>query len=179
MRCPSCKTSTLKPKKLEYALPAMACSKCGGCKIDLLSYRLWRETKKSANKALQKPVKDVIDTKHAMLCPKCNSIMMKYRMDENIDNKIDLCGQCGEVWLDGGEWRLLETLNLSTLLPEILSSPWQKAIKKKEIANGIEQNYISELGNADVEKVKEIRSWLAEHSKSDLIKTLLFRDDEF
>ncbi|OUR73216.1 hypothetical protein A9Q78_04555 [Methylophaga sp. 41_12_T18] len=179
MNCPSCKTNSLRPKKLEYSLPAMACFKCRGCQIDLLNYRVWREGKVTGNEELSEPIQDVIDTKHAVLCAKCKSIMMKYKMKEGVDNRLDLCGSCGEVWLDGGEWKLLEQLNFSKLVPEILSTPWQSSIKKKEISNNIEQNYIDEIGAEDVEKIKKLRAWLSEHPKSAFVKNMLFREDSF
>lgn len=179
MNCPSCKTTYLKLKKLEYALPAMVCSKCGGCQIDLLSYRIWREGKTEQAPNSYEIFEEVNDTKQAVLCSKCKSIMMKYQIKDGVKNKLDLCGSCGEVWLDGGEWQLLEKLNLSRLVPEILSSPWQNSIKKKEIAEDIEQSYIKEIGIEDVEKIKEIRAWLFEHPKADFVKRILFREDSF
>lgn len=178
MNCPSCKTYLLQPKQIEYGLPALICSKCGGCQIDLLTYRLWRETKKNTSAPTNTPIKESIDTQNAISCPKCKSLMTKYRIKEGLENRIDLCGSCGEVWLDGGEWQLLESLNLNKEVPAILSAPWQSAIKHKEITAQLEKSYIAELGEKDFAKIKEIRQWLASHPKSDIVKQLLFRLDD-
>ncbi len=116
------------------------------------------------------------DSKAVISCPKCQSFMVKYGIKEGVDNKLDLCASCGVVWLDGGEWELLDRLDLTDQVPNILAAPWQTSIKRKAIAAEVESRYKAELGDADFAKVLEFKKWLGEHTKSDLIWTLLRRE---
>ncbi len=55
-----------------------------------------------------------------------------------------MCSVCDEAWLDGGEWQLLEQLQLSDKLPSVFSDAWQRKIRtessertRQEILRGI------------------------------------------
>lgn len=175
MDCPACKKRSLKATRIAHGLPGYTCSSCQGCLIDILSYRMWLEGRPPGNTSQADLPECVEDSSKAVMCPKCAKIMMKFNISGDVNNRLDLCSYCGEVWLDGGEWQLLEQLNLTDKLPQIFSDPWQKQIRKGKIEQGIEQKYESILGQEVYQKVKQFREWLLEQKRSSEILDYLNR----
>lgn len=175
MDCPSCKQVALAPAKLAPGLPCYTCPSCMGSLVDILTYRMWVESNTlSSTEPSLIPTK-IDDTKGTTLCPKCSHIMAKYHITADISNKLDLCHYCGSLWLDGGEWILLEQLNLNASIPQILSTPWQQAIREEKIAQSVEQKFEQILGQEDYKKVHQFRSWLNEHLNKRIIVDYLTR----
>ena len=165
MNCPSCKKRSLKPAKLEYGLPGYTCSHCHGFLLDVLTYRSWLESQPKEGEAKKLTPQSVEDTASAILCPKCSKIMTKYRISGEVENKLDLCSSCGELWFDAGEWNLLNQLDLSSKIPQILSEPWQKVIRSDSLEQAIEKKFEAMFGKTDYAKIREFREWMAGHQK--------------
>src|SRR5262249_23548688 len=133
MKCPHCQTSDLKPTMIEEFLPAMGCGTCHGSLVSLLYYRHWAETQKATAPA--GPHKETVEgvetteTKKTVMCPKCTRLMTKYKLTGGVTNRVDVCATCDEAWLDGGEWELLEKLQLSLNMPAIFTEAWQRRIR--------------------------------------------------
>jgi len=174
MDCPICKTDTLRPARIDGLL-MLSCTQCDGCQIDLLSYRNWRETQPLVTTEETIPNQQAHNTQTALCCAKCKRIMTKYRINQDLDNTLDLCATCGEIWLDHGEWHLLQNLNLRHAIPSILSTPWQNQIKQQTITEKLERCYIEEIGEYDFAKLQQIKRWLSEHPKSELLRHLLLK----
>ena len=123
MKCPHCQTSDLKPTMIEEYLPAMGCGTCRGSLVSLLYYRHWVETQKAPANEPRNGVAAVetTDTTTAIRCPKCARLMTKYKLTGSVSNRVDVCATCDEAWLDGGEWELLEALQLSLKMPAIFT----------------------------------------------------------
>ncbi len=83
----------------------------------------------------------VADTKDALLCGKCQHVMTKFRVSADTENKIDFCLSCDEVWLDSGEWELIEALVGSGELSKITTQPWQYRV----MADSIERMELTRL----------------------------------
>lgn len=175
MQCPSCKKSSLKPAKLEDGLPGYTCSECEGFLIDILSYRQWIESKPEAQQSKKSKIENVEDSRNAILCPKCSKIMTKYRMSGEVANKLDLCNDCGEIWLDGGEWQMLEQLDLASKIPQILSEPWQRSVRKEQLGQPVEKKFEATVGAVDYQKISEFRNWMLSHEKASEILNYLAR----
>lgn len=161
MKCPRCKTFDLSPTMIEESLPAMGCSNCHGSLVSLLHFRYWAETRKPTSPpASTAAIPDATDTATAIRCPKCERIMMKYKLAGNVSNRIDVCNTCDESWLDGGEWELLEALQLSTRMPSIFTEAWQRRIRREiseETRRGVLVRMIGEDGTR---RVEEFKGWL-------------------
>src|SRR5688500_5931024 len=127
MKCPHCKTEDLKPTLIEEYLASMGCDRCHGSLVALLHYRHWAETQKPTRAdpgadAADPPARvaempDATDTTSAIACPKCSRLMLKYKISGAVANRVDVCSSCDEAWLDGGEWQLLEALELDHCMP--------------------------------------------------------------
>ena len=178
MKCPVCKTPRLRPTMIEELLPSMGCEQCKGTLVALLYYRHWAEHHKPANDA---PVPATLaevpaDTTNALRCPKCERIMTKYRLSGTVANRLDVCSLCDEAWLDGGEWELLEQLQLSDKLPAVFTDAWQRKLRKEGSELMRQEILRRTIGDADVTKVESVRAWLNEHPAKSTILTYLYRD---
>lgn len=111
MQCPSCHAGTLKPGTLEPNLPCSQCDACGGALLALVTYLHW-SANVSPSPNTEPFAMDASDTKQALLCPKCSRLMVKYRITQAEDHRLDYCFGCEEVWLDAGEWEVLKSLGL-------------------------------------------------------------------
>ncbi len=175
MQCPSCKNNRLKATKLEDGLPVNGCDKCGGAIISLLHYRDWAERtlhdQDQPNEQDEQIVAEArdaasdTDSRSALVCPKCSKIMTKFNISGCTKNRLDLCTTCDEAWLDAGEWELLKALSLSKDIPSVFTDPWQRKVRKEIGEIKLKDRFTKIVGEADMEKAEEVRTWLKEHDK--------------
>ncbi len=167
MKCPSCKTSDLKATRIDEGLPAYGCDACGGVIIPLLYYRDWAErtanNKASTNLDLYASAALENESHSALMCPKCARLMSKFNISGCTENRLDLCVNCDEAWLDGGEWELLKALQLSKNIPAIFTDEWQRKVRKEISVKNRKKRFAKIVGDSEIEKAEEIRSWLKSH----------------
>lgn len=178
MKCPVCKTLELRPTMIEELLPSMGCEKCKGSLVALLYYRHWAENHKPPTDTSGPTTVSELpaDSTSALRCPKCERIMTKYRLSGTIANRLDVCSLCDEAWLDGGEWQLLEQLQLSDKLPAVFTDTWQRKIRIENSERTRQGILRRDLGAEDATKVESIRTWLKDHPAKSAILTYLYRD---
>ncbi|MGA7537763.1 MAG: hypothetical protein WBW93_03240 [Steroidobacteraceae bacterium] len=100
--------------------------------------------------------------------------MAKYKLSGRISNRLDVCSTCDEAWLDGGEWELLEVLQLSHKIPAIFTDAWQRRIRR-EITEETRREMLTRMIGADgTAKVEEFRAWLAKNKDRSQILTYLY-----
>jgi Zn-finger nucleic acid-binding protein len=166
-RCPQCvpmrDDAPLVHAMLEEGLPAYSCGKCLGTLVSLVSYRAWRESA-AGRHALQgitaaAPDLDAADSIAAKNCPKCRSVMSKYRFSAGKTNRLDYCPHCEEIWLDEGEWRLVESLVATGEFSKVFTQAWQFALRG-EITGAMHEQRLRELLGADYERVHQFGEWL-------------------
>ena len=177
MKCPHCQTSDLKPTMIEEYLPAMGCSSCHGSLVSLLYYRHWAESQKAPPPEARKPGTGVqtVETAKAIMCPKCSRLMTKYKLAGGVTNRVDVCATCDEAWLDGGEWELLEALQLSLNMPAIFTDEWQRRIRH-ELSEETRRSILTRLvGDEGTQRVEAFRTWLAGNEHKSHILTYLYR----
>ncbi len=180
--CPKCKTGELEPTQPAPGLAARKCDQCQGLLLDLLSYRDWRERLPGAptfadnqHALADVPAAHGGDAKKALLCPRCQRLMTKYRVSSEQDNRLDFCVHCADVWLDTGELSLLDTPSLAGDLGRIFTRPWQNSIREDRTAQ-MRQDHLAEHLGADLAKVQSFASWLADHPERDRILAYLLGD---
>lgn len=178
MKCPVCKTPGLRPTMIEELLPSMGCDQCKGSLVALLYYRHWAEHHKPQHQTGAPATLSEIpaDTTNAVRCPKCERIMTKYRLSGTIANRLDVCTLCDEAWLDGGEWQLLEQLQLSDKLPSVFTDAWQRKLRKEGSERTRQEILRRSIGDEAANKVESLRAWLNEHPAKSTILTYLYRD---
>jgi Zn-finger nucleic acid-binding protein len=175
MKCPRCKTPDLLPTMIEEYLPAMGCGTCRGSLVSLLYYRHWAETHKP-EPAPAPAATPPRDTTSAIVCPKCSRVMTKYRLLGSVDNRLDVCATCDEAWLDGGEWELLEQLQLSHKMPAIFTDAWQRRIRAEKTEETRSAILKKTIGEANAAQVEAFRAWLNGQKEKSAILTYLYRD---
>jgi Zn-finger nucleic acid-binding protein len=163
---------------IEELLPSMGCEQCKGTLVALLYYRHWAENHKpSPESPVPATLSEVpADSTNALRCPKCERIMTKYRLSGTIASRLDVCTLCDEAWLDGGEWQLLEQLQLSDKLPAVFTDSWQRKIRKEGSERSRQEILRRTIGEQDAGKVESIRAWLNQHVAKSTILTYLYRD---
>ena len=175
--CPSCQDSELVESPLQSGLRAHACSSCKGSFLLLQNYRSWRSSLMGA-KVDESP--DRVDTAEQasesqaiMRCPSCRGFMTKFRFSSDSRHQVDLCAACDAVWLDRGEWMLVEHLARSGLLTRVFEPGWQNRLRKEDARRRAEERWKTQLG-ADYERAREIRNWLAGHDQGKELAAYLF-----
>lgn len=202
MKCPHCQTSDLRPTLIEHTLPAMGCDACHGSLVSLLYYRHWAETRKPAPaEPTQAPAAtpsapgaipaataapasatpraaavETTDTTRAVMCPKCARLMTKYKLAGGVSNRVDVCNACDEAWLDGGEWELLEALQLSLSMPAIFTEAWQRRLRR-ELSEDTRRSILRRLvGEQGAARVEEFRAYLGSSGHKSHILNYLYHD---
>jgi Zn-finger nucleic acid-binding protein len=178
MKCPRCRTPDLKPTMIEEYLPGMACDACHGSLVSLLYYRHWAETQKpAADPAAEMtagPV-ETSDTTTALVCPKCERVMAKYKLSGTVSNRVDVCSTCDEAWLDRGEWELLEALQLSLKIPAILTDAWQRRIRREQSEDTRRSILTRMIGEDGTDRVEEFKRWLGKNPHRSHVLAYLYR----
>jgi Zn-finger nucleic acid-binding protein len=162
---------------IEEYLPAMGCGTCHGSLVSLLYYRHWVETQKAPTDPPKNDLTAVetTDTTTAIRCPKCTRLMTKYKLTGSVSNRVDVCSTCDEAWLDGGEWELLEALQLSLKMPAIFTEAWQRRIRREITEEARRSILVRLIGEDGTVRVEEFRNWLADHEHKSHILTYLYR----
>jgi Zn-finger nucleic acid-binding protein len=160
--CPQCDHSVLVHTLLTDNLAGYSCGKCLGTLVSLVAYRAWREH--GARESLTptptaEPDIDAADSVGAKKCPKCRSLMSKYRIRSDKTNRLDYCPHCEEIWLDEGEWRLVEGLVESGEFTKVFTQSWQYAVRAG-ITSAMEEERLRELLGNDYARVVQFAEWL-------------------
>lgn len=179
MNCPVCRTNEIVSVELESSLRALRCEGCGGHWIGGAEYWSWLE--KRADNLPERPPEvaatlSVADTTKAKLCPKCKSIMVKFRVGHETGFSIDQCGACKGIWFDRNELETLVQRNLHDDVNAIFTASWQAEAMNEERAKHLEDIYVQRFGAEDYREVKRVRAWLDGHKKRD--ELLAYLTDE-
>ncbi len=178
MRCPNCKTAGLDHTLLIDELPAHGCPSCDGVLLSLIAYRRWSEAHRKDTREIRHSTTDLVieDSHDAKLCTRCARLMTKYRIAPELDNRLDYCSHCEDIWLDKGEWELVEQIAASGDLTKILTQPWQRRILRRTTEDMADERLRERLGD-DYERLIGIREWLWSHQDKDLILAYLRQHD--
>lgn len=182
VRCPQCASADegvpLVHTMLSDNLAAYSCGKCLGTLVSLVAYRAWRESAagREQRRVTSTAVADVdpADSAGAKKCPKCRSLMSKYRVTADKANRLDYCPHCEEVWLDDGEWQLVEGLVASGDFTRVFTQAWQHAVRVNLTGAMHEQRLRQVLGDG-YERVVNFATWLREQPAKDEILAHLAR----
>jgi Zn-finger nucleic acid-binding protein len=161
-QCPQCADSPLVHTMLAEGLAAYGCGKCLGTLVSLVTYRAWRErTGKSSPPDAFPAVEDAApaDSIGAKKCPKCRSLMSKYRITAGRSNRLDYCPHCEEIWLDDGEWQLVESLVVTGEFTKVFTQAWQYAVRA-QVTGAMEEHRLRNLLGDDYERFATFVGWL-------------------
>ena len=177
-QCPQCDHSTLVHSLLTDNLAGYSCGQCLGTLVSLAAYRAWRESAGSDRlPAMPAAVPDTgaADSVAAKKCPKCRSLMSKYRISADKTNRLDYCPHCEEIWLDDGEWELVEGLVISGEFARVFTQVWQYAVRAG-VTGAMEEQRLRSLLGADFERVAASSEWLQNQPAKQEILARLARE---
>ena len=176
--CPQCEHSVLVHTLLTDELAGYSCGKCLGTLVSLVAYRAWRE--RAPRGALRStpiavPDADAPDSVGAKKCPKCRSVMSKYRISAERTNRLDFCPHCEEIWLDDGEWELVEGLVEAGDFTRVFTQAWQYAVRSS-VTSAMEEQRLRELLGGDYDDVVKFAEWLeGQPAKQEILARLARR----
>lgn len=164
MQCPSCEAGTLVPESLEPGLVGQTCQKCAGTLLLLGSHADWAKSNAAQpGETSPTPVFEATDSKRVLRCPKCQRIMLKFKVAADAAHSLDFCFGCESVWLDPGEWAYLKTQGLHTRIRSISTDPWQRRVREEAESRLRAENFKQAIGQEAFPVVERFRLWLAEH----------------
>ena len=166
---------------LTEGLAGHSCGQCLGTLVSLVAYRAWRERAGAhALPGAAPAVADLTaaDSVGAKKCPKCRSLMSKYRISAARANRLDYCPHCEEIWLDDGERELVEGLVISGDFARVFTQGWQYAVRSG-VTGAMEEQRLRELLGADFARFAEFARWLsAQPARQEILAQLAhFRAD--
>jgi Zn-finger nucleic acid-binding protein len=178
-QCPQCADSVLVHTMLTENLAGYSCGRCLGTLVSLVAYRAWRESPagRDARRDTATAVADVDapDSTAAKKCPKCRSLKSKYRVSADKANRLDYCPHCEEIWLDNGEWRLVESLVTRGEFAKVFTQAWQHDVNAG-VANAMQEQRLRELLGDHYERVVTFDAWLQEQpARSEILAYLSLR----
>ncbi len=159
----SCSESALfEAYELAEGLPAQRCAACASVLLSLDDYRCWRERQPAVSEPAG-PLPPSEEPARARICPACGRIMSRHRTGTAPDFRLDRCGACQLVWLDDGEWALLEQNGLALQLDQVLTDAWQQRVQALENQQRRDGQLRARLGEETFAEVRRIKTWLATH----------------
>ena len=177
--CPQCESSPLVHTMLAENFAGYGCGKCLGTLVSLVAYRAWRESAAGREAVKNSPAAiadvDPPDSVGAKKCPKCRSLMSKYRVTAAKTNRLDYCPHCEEIWLDDGEWQLVEGLVVSGEFAKVFTQAWQYSVRAS-VSSAMEEQRLRELLGADYDRVTEFSDWLqSQPARQEILARLAHR----
>jgi len=179
MKCPVCKTTTLRDAELEHHLHTFSCETYTGAWVRFKDYEQWLT--KHQNGLPPQPEEstpiEVSETLEAKLCPDCKHILIKYKVGHGMDFHLNRCASCGGIWFEKNEWEALKSKNLHEEIHIIFGAEWQQqAIKEKSndfLKEHRNKKLLEILTEEELHKVQDFQDWLSKHPKKEEIEIYL------
>lgn len=168
MRSPLHPNTILVLKELEPGLSAYSCPKSGGVWIPLQNYLDWQMRQpKTAASVLAYPAPELADDseQRALICPESGRLLLRYRVGQGLQFRLDRSPATGGVWLDRGEWETLKLKGLHTEMHLIFTAAYQRSLRSERYGQTMEQTFQDRIGKTDFPRVVEIKNWIEAHPR--------------
>ncbi len=184
MDCPKCKTPNLNQVKLNQKLTAHQCAKCSGNWLNGDAYKIWQSSQlidhinQNNLTWIDQEIEDFTPSQFdnkAAFCPECRQYLSRGKVSINPPFYVEKCLQCKGIWCDGGEWEILNKLNLHYQLDSLFSSEWQSLIREKQHQNQEKQALINKIGKDLATKIFGLGDILENHPNGDFAVAYLMR----
>ena len=76
--------------------------------------------------------------------------------------------------VDKNEWEIMKSRNLHDDVHLVFSQEWQSAIRAEEHKAAMDEILRSQLGDADLNEIRRIKTWLQAHPRSAELFAYLF-----
>ncbi|MEB3178775.1 MAG: zf-TFIIB domain-containing protein [Nostocaceae cyanobacterium] len=181
MRCPKCRTDLLQGT-FRSSLGAHYCPECVGIWISAREYEPWQAHQPQYSAAPQWLAQS-LDVQFklsphdgkAALCPECNRILSRTKVSLKTPFYLERCANCGGIWCDGGEWEVLEHLELHASIPQLCSQEWQVQIQKYQQIEKDREALVERFGVDLADLVFALADNLEHHPHADFAVAYLVR----
>jgi len=180
MSCPAC-NNEFKKKILTEHLLGLVCINCNGVSFALGDYLYYLSRSEPVEEDKELEADEFVledDTKKALICS-CGQVMSKYRINNKSDRRVDYCSACLKVWLDEGEWEYLKANDLHRCINNIFTDSYQRNLRLENTKHVLNKNFEEQLGVTDYEKLKEVRSWIDNSPKKDVLLAYINANDPY
>lgn len=180
MKCPACHTGQLQDVQLEPGLAAKQCQQCHGHWLLIEDFAPWAKNQSTNAATAPAEVTELADdSSKALFCPQTGTIMRKLRIQHDIDHRLDYSSRVGGVWLDKGEWQLLQQHGLALRLNHLLTDSWQQQIKDEQAKAVFGRQYANKFGAADYAQLQQVRQWLDSNANKRELLAYLQAEDPY
>ncbi|MEB3252950.1 MAG: hypothetical protein VKO01_12550 [Cyanobacteriota bacterium] len=183
--CPKEGKINLEERQIAPGLSAHACPSCAGLWVPGANYLPWQAQRVEGDAPVQVAVLPLslstpfptspLDNR-AALCPECHGYLARGRLTLGGGCfYIERCPSCQGTWCDGGEWQILENLQLDTHIEYIFSPEWQALVRQLETGERERQALVDKLGAEVAQRVLELGELLQAHPHGDFGVAYLMR----
>jgi Zn-finger nucleic acid-binding protein len=163
MRSPLHPDVVMENDELEPGLNVRKCPRSGGHWISSEAYWRWHDRHEARSTPGVGEVTPSDDSaRAALICPESGTLLLRYRVGNELGFFIDRSSATGGIWLDHGEWEALKRAGLHDHLHLVFTSVYQKSLRQQASQQAL-VNQMRRLLGADFERVAEFREWLGRH----------------
>lgn len=180
MHCPKDKGESLVSVVLSGGLAAHHCPVCEGNWIEPETYGAWRLHQEEL---LPVPPPEDTDVGYdpapqdarAGLCPDCKGFLARSRVSVSPPFYVERCSRCGGIWLDRGEWDVLQQLGWEGAIAYLFTEDWQNLMREYEYADRERRATIEKLGEDLAQQIFDLAEKLENHPNGDFGVAYLMR----
>ncbi|MBD1875821.1 zf-TFIIB domain-containing protein [Nodosilinea sp. FACHB-131] len=184
-QCPKEGDIDLQDSQLAPGLAVHGCPSCGGSWIPPEHYATWQRSQIDPDAPVRVAVLPLslhtgfepaaLDNR-AALCPDCRSYLVRGRITLPQGSfYVERCPNCNGIWCDGGEWEILQQLDLQAHINYIFSADWQAQVRELEHTEREKLATIDKLGTDIAQRVFELADLLEQHPNGDFGVAYLMR----
>ena len=184
-QCPKEGDIDLQDNQLAPGLAVHGCPSCGGSWIPPENYADWQRQQNDPDAPIRVAVLPLslhtgfepaaLDNR-AALCLDCRSYLVRGRITLPQGSfYVERCPNCNGIWCDGGEWEILQQLDLQAHIDYIFSADWQSQVRELEHTERERMATIDKLGPDVAQRVFELADLLEQHPNGDFGVAYLMR----
>src|SRR5579883_540082 len=175
VQCPKDKNVDLRAGHLlAGSLAAQQCPECQGSWIAGADYETWQAQQPPA-KRLATLIDGALNVDfarspmdaRAALCPECNAYLVRAKISVKTPFYVERCPNCKGIWCDRGEWDLLQTLDMHTIIDHMFSGEWPIRTQEREQLAQERRATIDKLGPELAARIFELAEVLENHPNGD------------
>lgn len=176
VKCPKCVKAP--PLRFQQALgnpKSYCCGTCEGQFLPANDYVSWQQGRGEVlpEKSESAGAFDFEDSVRAMICPACRSIMMKYRVRNDLPFQLDFCRRCNGAWLDKNEWNALFARNLHDEINFMFTEGWQAKLNREILESRLEELFKKRVGEDAYQRAADFKEWMVQQEhKSEIVAWL-------
>jgi Zn-finger nucleic acid-binding protein len=181
VQCPKCKHPDLHSQTKVKGLKVQECPSCEGLWINCDEYENWQvkqppptEEKWQAQTTDHNFSGSEYDAK-AALCPECRRYLSRAKIPVEPPFYVERCPQCNGIWCDGGEWEILEKMDLHYHLEKLFSSEWQIKVREYQQSQKERKALIDKMGFELANQIFDLAAILQNHPSGDFGVAYLMR----